>query len=93
MLFGVFQTSVLSNLIFLGIGMVGAVSMFFDVTSRLFFFVGGVVLAFFGVYGLVVDRSSAQNFLPLNGAASWLRLGLAVVMLITGVVLSLRRRR
>ena len=93
MLFGVFQTSVLANLIFVALGLLGAVSAFFDITSRLYLFVGAIVLAFFGIYGLAVDRASAQNFLPLNGAASWLRLGLAVVMLSSGVVLSLRRRR
>ncbi len=92
MLFGVFQTSVLSNLILIALGVLGAVSAFFELTSRLFLVVGGLIVGFFAIYGLAVDRASSANFLPLNADASWLRLGIAVVMLLAGVVLSLRRR-
>lgn len=93
MLLGVFQTSVLANLIFLGFAILGGVSGFFALTARLYFFVAAVVFAFLGIYGLSIDRSSAANFLPMNAADNWLHLGIAVVMLIVGVGVSLPRRR
>ncbi len=45
------------------------------------------------VYGLWVDRASSLNFLPVNYADNWLHLGLAVGMIVLGVVGSALLRR
>lgn len=91
MLLGVFQTSVLANLIFLAVGVIGAVCSFFNLTARLFYFGTAVVFAFFFVYGLSINRSGSANFLPMNTASTWLHLGIAVVMLVVGVLVTRRR--
>lgn len=93
MLFGIFQTSVLANLIFLAVGLIAAVSSFFVLTTRLFFFVGAVFFAFLAIYGFSIDLSSSANFLPMNTAASFLHAGIAVVLLITGLAVSVAPRR
>lgn len=93
MLFGLFQTSVLANLVFLGLGVLGGVSGFFALTSKLFFFVVAVVFTFFGIYGLSIDRSGSANFLPMNGADNWFHLGIAVVALVVGLIVSAVRPR
>ncbi len=43
------------------------------------------------LYGLVIDRNSSANFVPLNTADNWLHLGLGVVMV--GAALALSRER
>lgn len=91
MLFGVFQTSVLHNGIFLAFGIVGAVSGFFALTARLFFFLAAVIFLFLGVYGLAIDQQSAANFLPMNTADNILHLAIGVVVLAIGATLSLAR--
>jgi len=45
------------------------------------------------VYGLVIDQSSAVNFVPINTADNWLHLGLGVVMIALGVALGRQATR
>ena len=42
------------------------------------------------LYGLVVDKDSQANFVPLNRADDWLHLVLGVGMIALGVVLAKR---
>ena len=42
------------------------------------------------LYGLVIDRDSSANFVPVSNADNWLHLGLGVVMI--GAAVTLGRR-
>jgi arginine exporter protein ArgO len=87
MLLGVFQVSVLHNIVHLLFGVVGLVLARTAAGARNFLIFGGAVYAVLWLYGLVIDFDSAANFVPLNTADNWLHLFLAVGMIALGVLL------
>jgi hypothetical protein len=93
MLLGVFQVSWLHNIVHLLFGAVGLAMARSAVGARNFLIGGGIVYAVLWLYGLFVDEDSSANFVPLNDADDWLHLGLALVMIVLGLVLAGRRRR
>jgi hypothetical protein len=92
MLFGVFQVSVLHNIVHLLYGVAGLALARTVSGARLFLIGGGAIYALLWLYGLVIDHGSDANFVPLNGADNWLHLGLAVAMVGLGLALSPRDR-
>lgn len=90
MLFGVFQVSVLHNVVHLALGLVGLWFAGFPRTAAGYLVWGGVIYAVIWVYGLFVGQDSTANFVPLNQADNWLHLVLAVAMIVLGVVLPRR---
>ena len=92
MLLGVFQVSVLHNIVPLLFGIVGVAASRGARASKRFLIIGGVVYAVLWVYGLVINMSSSANFVPLNTADNWLHLGLAVGMIVLGLVVPGVRR-
>jgi hypothetical protein len=92
MLLGIFQVSVLHNLVHLAFGVWGVAASRVFSSSRVFLIGGGVAYGVLWVYGLVVGHDSEANFVPLNDADDWLHLGLAVAMIGAGVVLGTRDR-
>jgi hypothetical protein len=90
MLLGIFQVSVLHNILHLLLGVAGLVLARSAGGARAFLLGGGVVYLLLWVYGLVVDESSDANFVPLNDADDWLHLALAAAMILLGVVLGRR---
>jgi hypothetical protein len=84
-LFGVFQVSILHNLVHLAFGVVGLLAARTIAASRLFLVVGGLVYLVLTLYGAVVDKDSDANFVPVNRADDWLHLGLGVGMVLLGV--------
>ncbi len=93
MLLGVFQVSWLHNIVHLLFGIVGLAMARSAAGARNFLIGGGVVYAVLWLYGLFVDEDSSANFVPLNDADDWLHLGLALAMIILGLLLAGRRRR
>ena len=94
MLLGVFQVSVLHNIVHLLFGIIGLITARGIRTSRLFLIVGGIAYAVLWLYGLfTADQSSGANFVPLNTADNWLHLLLAVGMIVLGLALPPRRDR
>ena len=84
-LIGVFNVSILHNLVHLAFGIAGLALARSWATARNFLVVGGVVYLGLWLYGLVVhDEMTNANFVPLNEADNWLHLSLAAVMLALG---------
>ncbi|MCE7082689.1 DUF4383 domain-containing protein [Streptomyces sp. ST2-7A] len=85
MLFGIFQVSILHNLVHLAFGVAGLIMARTVALSRLYLIGGGLIYAVLWIYGLVIDHDSAANFVPLNTAVDWLHFGLAVGMISLGL--------
>ena len=92
LLLGVFQVSILHNLVHLGFGLLGVAAARAIGSSRVYLIGGGALYAVLWLYGLIVDKDSEANFVPLNNADDWLHLILAVVMIGLGLALTDRRR-
>ncbi|MFE3098807.1 DUF4383 domain-containing protein [Nocardia tengchongensis] len=85
-LFGLFQVSVLHNLVHLLFGVVGLAAIRTANTARLFLLVGGSIYLVLWLYGLVIDKTADANFVPLNTADDWLHFGLGIGMVLLGAV-------
>lgn len=90
-LLGIFQVSVLHNIVHLLFGVAGILLARAASTARQYLIWGGAVYAVLWLYGLFVDHDSAANFVPLNNADNWLHFVLAVGMIALGLVLSRNR--
>ncbi|MFD7655574.1 DUF4383 domain-containing protein [Actinosynnema sp. NPDC059797] len=80
MLFGLFNVSVLHNVVHLAFGAIGLALARTARGAYLFLVVGAVVYLLLWLYGLLIDHDSAANFVPLNTADNWLHLFLALGM-------------
>jgi uncharacterized protein DUF4383 len=89
-LLGIFQVSVLHNVVHLLFGVAGLALARRAETARAFLIGGGAVYLVLWVYGLVVDKNSNANFVPLDTADNWLHLLLGVGMMGIGFALSPR---
>jgi len=90
MLMGIFAVSVLHNIVHLLFGIAGILFARSVTAARSYLIVGGIVYAVLWLYGLIIDRDSSMNFVPLNNADNWLHLVLAVGMIALGVLLGRR---
>ena len=91
LLLGVFQVSVLHNIVHLLFGVAGILLSRTDSGARNYLVGGGAIYLVLWIYGLIIDQTSAANFVPVNTADNWLHLGLGLGMIGLGVVLSRRR--
>ena len=92
MLLGIFQVSILHNIVHLLFGVAGLALARTWNTARLYLIVGGVIYGALWVYGLVVDDHHQANFVPLNNADDWLHFVLAVGMIGLGFLFSREAR-
>jgi len=92
-LFGVFQTSILHNLLFIGIGVAGLIAARRPASARSFLTFGGAVFFALGIFGLLVDRESGWNFLPFDRAGDWLQVGIGIAMLYVGLAVRMAPTR
>ncbi|MEU1604496.1 DUF4383 domain-containing protein [Micromonospora matsumotoense] len=90
MLFGLFQVSVLHNLLHLLFGLVGLVLARRLGGARLYLTVGGALYLALWLYGFAVARDASANIVPFNDADSWLHLVLGLGMVAVGLLLSTR---
>jgi hypothetical protein len=86
-LLGLFQVSILHNLVHLLFGVLGIALSKRASQAKLYLIVGGVVYLVLWIYGLLIDMGSAANFVPVNSADNWLHFLLGVGMIVLGVVL------
>ncbi|MFF8974860.1 DUF4383 domain-containing protein [Streptomyces sp. NPDC014995] len=89
-LFGIFQVSILHNLVHLLFGIAGLAMSRTASGARTFLLVGGAIYLVLWLYGLVVGHDSAANFVPLNTADDWLHFVLGIGMIALGALLTRR---
>jgi hypothetical protein len=87
MLLGVFHVSILHNIVHLLFGIAGFALARTASGAISFLIGGGAVYLVLWLYGLLIDQTSAANFVPVNGADNWLHLLLGVGMLGLGFAL------
>jgi hypothetical protein len=85
-LLGIFQVSVLHNLVHILFGIVGlALARTFE-GAKLYLLAGGVVYLVLWVFGIAIDKDGGANFVPLNSADDWLHLVLGVSLIGLGLI-------
>jgi arginine exporter protein ArgO len=90
MLLGIFQVSILHNIVHLLFGIAGVAMSRTVSGARSYLLGGGIIYAILWLYGLVIGQESSANFVPVNTADDWLHFLLAVGMI--GLALALGRR-
>ncbi|MGW0390523.1 DUF4383 domain-containing protein [Streptomyces sp. NPDC003042] len=90
-LLGVFQVSVLHNIVHFLLGVAGVAMARSPASARGFLIGGGALYLVLWIYGLLIHHDSSANFIPVNDADNWLHLALGLVMVVLGVLLSRRR--
>ena len=90
-LLGVFQVSILHNIVHLLFGIAGIAMAKRADSARTYLVGGGIIYLVLWIYGLVTSDQSSANFVPVNTADDWLHLVLGLGMIALGVVLSRRR--
>ncbi|WP_082159376.1 DUF4383 domain-containing protein [Micromonospora sp. HK10] len=85
-LLGLFQVSVLHNVVHLAFGVAGLLLARTISGSRAYLIGGGAIYLVLWLYGVVIDHESGANFIPLNGADDWLHFFLGVGMIALGLL-------
>ena len=86
-LIGLFQVSVLHNLVHLAFGVAGLALARTPLRARNYLLYGGFVYAVLFFYGIVTEYDSHLNIVPLNGADDVLHFGLAGAMVTASALL------
>ncbi|MEU0444343.1 DUF4383 domain-containing protein [Streptomyces tendae] len=89
-LLGIFQISVLHNLVHLLYGVAGLAMARTASAAYSYLLVGGAIYLVLWIYGLAVGHDTDANFVPLNTADDWLHFVLGILMI--GLALLLSRR-
>ncbi|MGW5049672.1 DUF4383 domain-containing protein [Actinokineospora sp. NPDC004072] len=92
LLLGLFQVSILHNLVHLLFGVAGLAMARTLSGARAFLIGGGIIYLLLWLYGLFIGHDSAANFVPLNSADNWLHLLLGVGMIALGALVASPRR-
>lgn len=88
MFLGLFQVSMLLNIVQLAIGTTGWAMSRTGMGARNFLMAFGALYIVLSVYGLSVGVDSAANFLSLNTADNWTHMVLGVLMIAAGWMFS-----
>ena len=86
-LFGVFDTSILLNLLYLALGVAALRLARTRSGARAYLLGAGTLLLALWIFGLAVGRGESANFVPVDSADAWLHFALGLGMLGLGVVL------
>jgi hypothetical protein len=85
-LLGIFQISILHNVVHLLFGVVGLALARRTPGAVAYLMGGGVIYLVLWLYGLVVSKPSDANFVPLNTADDWLHFVLGLGMIGLGLM-------
>lgn len=85
-LLGIFEVSILHNLVHLAFGVAGLLMARTWNLARTFLIGGGAIYLVLWLYGLVVGREDDANFVPVNTADDWLHFALGAGMIALGVL-------
>lgn len=88
-LLGIFEVSVLHNLMHLGFGVTGLLMARTFARARAYLIGGGLLYLALWIIGITQD--GARDALPLNNADNWLHFAVGVVMVILGLTLAASR--
>jgi hypothetical protein len=80
--FGVFDVSVLLLLVYALLGLAGLALARTATGARRYLVGAGAVCAALWIFGLVVARDDAANFIPVDEADTWLHFGLGAILLV-----------
>jgi hypothetical protein len=86
-LFGVFEVSILLNLVHVTLGVAGLWLARTRASARAYLFGGGAICLALWIFGLSVGRGDSANFIPVNSADSWLHFALGAVLGAAGLLL------
>ena len=86
-LLGIFQVSVLHNVVHLLFGVAGFVFASTPMRARNYFLVGGILYAVLFFYSVLTPYQGGANFVPFNAADDALHVALAAVMIAASAVL------
>jgi Domain of unknown function (DUF4383) len=90
-LLGIFQVSILHNIVHLLFGVAGLAMARTAKSARTYLVGGGAIYLVLWLYGLLIDKESSANFVPVNAADDWLHLVLGLGMIALGILLTRRR--
>jgi len=93
MLLGVFQVSILHNIVHLLFGVAGLLMARTPGQAKNYLLYGGVIYLVLWLYGLLIGHDTAANFVPVNTADNWLHFLLGVGMIGLALLLSRNTRR
>lgn len=88
LLLGIFQVSVLHNLVHILFGVAGILMARTPAQAKGFLLYGGIVYLVLWLYGLLVGHDTPANFVPVNNADNWLHLVLGLGMVALALLLS-----
>lgn len=86
MLFGIFQVSVLHNIVHLLFGVLGLLLAWSALSAFLYLVIGGLVYLALWIFGLSVGADDDANFIPVNTADDWLHFGLGIGTITLGLI-------
>jgi len=89
-LLGLFQVSILHNLVHLLFGVAGLALARTIGGARNYLIGGGIIYLVLFLYGLLVSQNSSANFVPVNTADDILHLVLGIAMIGLGIALTRR---
>lgn len=90
MLFGVFQVSMLMNIVYLATGVVGWLMSRTAPMARDFLVGAGAVYLLLWIYGLIINLETNANFLSFNTATNWMHFAIGAVTAGLGVAYMVR---
>jgi hypothetical protein len=88
LLLGIFQVSVLHNIVHLLFGAAGLLMARTDSQAKNFLLYGGIIYLVLWLYGLLIGHDTPANFVPVNNADNWLHLILGAAMIALAIFLS-----
>ena len=91
LLLGIFQVSILHNVVHLLFGAAGIALARSVAGARNYLIWGGAIYLVLWLYGMFIDHESTANFVPLNTADNWLHFILGIGMIALGLLLTRNR--